>query len=132
MKKKYFCITAIAIIAASTIFFPFTGSNKITKNAAVGAVAEKTIIQAQKNEPTTTETTATSKYTVANKSPLERQKNKLKKAISWVCPECGATAEPDSLCAHCGEQYTRLYGYGFIRCWTADDVDDVKNLQEEK
>ncbi len=38
MKKRCFCIAAIAVIAASILFFPFTGSNKITKNAAVGAV----------------------------------------------------------------------------------------------
>lgn len=124
MKKKYFCIAIVAIIAASTIFFPFTGSNKITKNAAVEAVAKKTAIQAQKNEPTTTETTATDRYTVADKKPIRTSKNGLKRAIRWSCPVCGAPAEPDILCAHCREPYTRLYGYGFVRCWkTADGIE---------
>lgn len=29
----------------------------------------------------------------------------------------GTPAEPDSLCSHCGEPFTRLWGYGFVRCW---------------
>lgn len=53
----------------------------------------------------------------------------VKKAVKetkevWRCPECGAAAEPDSLCEHCGEPYTRLWGYGFTRCWkTADGIE---------
>lgn len=94
------------------------------KEKNVNTPTEYMIHTQKKNELETTKTVATDRCTVASKNPLERQKNKLKKAIPWVCPECGAPAEPDSLCAHCAEPYTRLWGYGFVRCWkTADGIE---------
>lgn len=124
MKKKYICIAAAAILAAGALIFPFTGNDKATKTAAAPAAASKTVVRVQKNEPTTTETTVTSKYTVTDKKPVRTVKNGVKKATPWVCPECGAPAEPNNLCDHCGEPYTRLWGYGFVRCWkTADGIE---------
>lgn len=52
---------------------------------------------------------ATGVYTVASKKAVRTDKKRLKKAVPWVCPECGAPAKPNSLCAHCGEPFTRLW-----------------------
>ena len=97
---------------------------KKKETATVSPVAKKNTVQAQKNEPETVKTTATSKYTVADKKAVRTDKNGLKEDVPWVCPECGAPAEPDGLCNYCGEPYTRLWGYGFTRCWkTADGIE---------
>lgn len=125
MKKRYICIAAAAaIIAVNIITLPLAGSNDIAENATAPIATKKTVDQAQKNEPETVKTVATDKYTVAEKKAVRTDENGLKKLSPWVCPECGAPAEPDSLCSYCGEPYTRLWGYGFTRCWkTADGIE---------
>lgn len=132
--KKYDISTGIGlliwvILAAFFVwlFFFYQPDKKENVNTPVEYTMHSSItgyVQAQKNEPTTTETTATSKYTVADKKPVRTSKNGFKKDIPWRCPVCGAPAKPDSLCSYCGEPYTRLWGYGFTRCWkTADGIE---------
>ena len=120
-------ILSILAIFLVWLFFFYQPDKEKNVNTPTEYVIHSTVadyVQAQKNESTTTETTATDKYTVADKKPVRTSKNGLKKDIPWICPECGAPAEPDSLCTHCGEPYTRLYGYGFTRCWkTADGIE---------
>lgn len=117
MKKKY--ILLFLTVVATLLFF-FTeaewGEEK-KETATVPPVVKKNTVQAQKNEPETVKTTTTGKHIVADKKNVRPDKNGLKKDVSWVCPECGAPAKPDSLCSYCGEPYTRLWGYGFTRCW---------------
>lgn len=123
MKKRRIFV-AVTIIAIGVMMLPVNGSDKISKDAAVPTAEKKTVAQAQKNEPEATKTTVTGKYTVIGKKAVRTDKNGLKKDALWMCPVCGAPAEPDSLCSHCGEPYTRLYGYGFVRCWkTADGIE---------
>ena len=133
MKKHDISISIgllIWIILAITLvwlFFFYQPNKKENARTPTEYVIHSTItgyVQAQKNEPKTTETTTMGRCTAVSKKAVRTDKNGLKKAIPWVCPVCGAPAEPDSLCNHCGEPYTRLYGYGFTRCWkTADGVE---------
>lgn len=131
MKKQYDISTVIglliwAILAIFLIwlFFFYQPDKEKNVNTPTEYIIHNTItgyVQAQKNEPKTVKATATDRYTVADKKPV---KTAQKKAIPWVCPECGAPAEPNSLCGYCGEPYTRLWGYGFVRCWkTADRIE---------
>ena len=131
--KKYHdtlaCNVLLILIAAATLmllvlFFSGAEWGEKKEAATVSPVAKKNTVQAQKNEPETVKTTATGKYTVADKKAVRTDKNVLKEDVPWVCPVCGAPAEPDSLCSYCGEPYTRLWGYGFTRCWkTADGIE---------
>lgn len=133
-EKKYDISTAIGLliwiiltIILIWLFFFYQPDKEENVNTPTEYIIHSTIVgyvQAQKNEPNTVKTTVTGKDTVANKKAVRTDKNGLKKAVPWVCPECGAPAKPDSLCDHCGEPYTRLWGYGFVRCWkTADGIE---------
>lgn len=134
MKKQYDISTVIglliwAILAIFLIwlFFFYQPKKEENINTPVEYTIHNTItgyVQAQKNEPEAVKTTAIVCLPVADKKTVRTDKNGLKKDVPWVCPECGAPAEPNSLCAHCGEPYTRLWGYGFVRCWkTADGIE---------
>ena len=114
----------IAAATVSLLIFFFSGAEWGEKETVTTtATIKKNTVQAQKNEPETVEATATGVYTVLSKKAVRTDKNGLKKDVPWVCPECGAPAEPNSLCDYCGEPYTRLWGYGFVRCWkTADGI----------
>lgn len=104
----------------ATLLFFFTVTKWEEEKQAVTAppVVKKNTIQAQKNKPETVEVTTTDRCTVVVKKTAKGQKK------AWRCPVCGAPAEPDNLCDHCGEPYTRLWGYGFTRCWkTADGIE---------
>lgn len=121
-KKKHGTPILIVVATALLLILFFSGvewgENK--EAVTVPVVAKKNTVQAQKNEPEAVK----AKYTVADKKTVRTDKNGLKKDAPWVCPECGAPAEPNSLCAHCGEPFTRLWGYGFTRCWkTADGIE---------
>lgn len=117
------------LIAAATLmllilFFSGAEWGEKKETATAPPVAEKNIDQVRKNEPKTVKTTATGKYIVADKKAIRTDENGLKNDVPWMCPVCGAPAEPDSLCSYCGEPYTRLWGYGFTRCWkTADGIE---------
>lgn len=125
-KKKHGTLILIAVATPLLLILFFSGvewgENK--EAVTVPVTAKKNTVQAQKNEPEAVEATATGVYTVASKKAVRTDKKRLKKAVPWVCPECGAPAKPNSLCAHCGEPFTRLWGYGFVRCWkTADGIE---------
>lgn len=125
MKKKYDISTVIGlliwIILAMILFwlfFFYQPKKEENINIPVKYTIHSTItsyVQAQKNEPETAKTTTAGGYTVVAKKAVKTK---------WSCPVCGAPAEPDNLCNHCGEPYTRLWGYGFVRCWkTADGIE---------
>lgn len=117
----------IILVAFFVWLFFFYQPNKENVNIPVECTVHSTItgyIQAQKNELETTKTTPTVYLSVGDKKPVRTSKKRLEKAIRWSCPVCGAPAEPNSLCDHCAEPYTRLYGYGFVRCWkTVDGIE---------
>ncbi len=113
----------LGLIAATTVVILilfFTGAEWGEEKETVTAppVVKKNTIQVQKNEPETVKVTTTDRCTVVVKKNVKEAKK------AWKCPVCGASAEPDNLCGYCGESYTRLWGYGFTRCWkTADGIE---------
>ena len=121
MKKHYdtlvgnvlLILMAAATLALLILFFTGAEWGEKKETATVPPVAET-----QKNEPETVKVTTTDRYTVVVKKNVKEAKK------AWKCPVCGAPAEPESLCKHCGEPYTRLWSYGFTRCWkTADGIE---------
>ena len=124
MKKIKRILLFLTVVATLLFFFTEAEWEEEKEIVTISPVAEKIIVQAQKNEPETVKTTAIVCLPVADKKAVRTDKNGLKKDVPWVCPICGKPAKPDSLCKHCGEPYTRLWGYGFTRCWkTADGIE---------
>lgn len=126
MKKNHDTLVSnvlLILIAAATLillilFFSGAEWGEKKEMATAPPVVEKNTVQAQKNEPEATEATTTDRCAVVVKKNVKEAKK------AWKCPVCGAPAEPDSLCKHCREPYTRLWGYGFTRCWkTADGIE---------
>lgn len=115
MRKMKYILIFLAVTAALLLFFTEAERGEEKEVATAPSAVKKSTVQAQKNEPGTVETTTESGCTVVAKKSTKK---------AWKCPECGAPAESDSLCKHCGEPYTRLWGYGFVRCWkTADGIE---------